>query len=194
MINPFRCYQLYTCLKLHFDGKYDVFKYNFKSNATFKAFEKRKDKYFYTKIANKFNNEQELIEFFVSNFIEDVSWIGDCDEAHFLSYKKRVESLSYTVYTDVDLISKKEDKLKYVFSVDDGQIPLITKLYLQGDVCLETVCIFEKYLKFVEKKTPEISDTIVWPSLKTKIVKYEPFLNFEPEKFKKLIENNFVLV
>ena len=54
MIDPFDSYKMYNALKLHFetDG-YDAIKYNYKSNASPKAFMRRKDKYFFAKLAKK---------------------------------------------------------------------------------------------------------------------------------------------
>ena len=67
MNDPFESYKLYNALKLHFETNYDAIKYNFKSNVTPQSFFKRKDKYFFAKLAKKYNGE--LKEFYVSQLI-----------------------------------------------------------------------------------------------------------------------------
>ena len=53
MSDPFESYKLYNALKLHFEtDSYDAVKYNFKTSVKPQSFFKRKDKYFFAKIAN----------------------------------------------------------------------------------------------------------------------------------------------
>ena len=76
MVDPFESYKLYNALKLHFESDYDAIKYNFKSNVTPNSFFKRRDKYFFAKIAR---NQKDLLNYYVFNFIEDVKYIGDME-------------------------------------------------------------------------------------------------------------------
>ena len=68
-------------LKNHFTKeKYDYHKYCGKSRATVQSFYKRKDRFWFEKLARN-KSDQEVVEFFVSNFITctDPSklWIGE---------------------------------------------------------------------------------------------------------------------
>ena len=65
---PLVKYILGLALKLHFSSDYDYFKYNGKTNATQQSFEKRKDRFRFSKLARKLEDPL-LIEFFVSNII-----------------------------------------------------------------------------------------------------------------------------
>ena len=61
--DPFESYKLYNALKLHFEqAGYDAIRYNYKSNVTPKSFFNRKDKYFFAKLAKKYN--ENLKEFY----------------------------------------------------------------------------------------------------------------------------------
>ena len=76
MMDPFESYKLYNALKLHFEtDSYDAVKYNYKSNITHNSFFKRKDKYFFAKLAR--NYEKDLLNYYVANFKNGVSYVGD---------------------------------------------------------------------------------------------------------------------
>ena len=66
---PFDAYKQYLSLKNHFTKeKYDYHKYCGKSRATVQSFYKRKDRFWFEKLARN-KDDKEVIEFFVSNFI-----------------------------------------------------------------------------------------------------------------------------
>jgi len=190
-MNPFRSYELYTCLNLHFKGSYDAFKYNFKTRVNLQSYEKRRDKYFFAKFANKFNNENDLINFYVSNFISGVKWIGECNEERYVEWQKRNESLKYLVKQDLHTILDTCDSLQNAFKVENSQVPKIISLYQREEISVETLCLFERYLKFIEKKDSQIGDTIMWPDLKIAITKYEPFIKFDSASFNSLLRSVF---
>jgi len=98
MNDPFESYKLYNALKLHFetDG-YDAIKYHFKTSVKPTSFFKRKDKFFFAKLAKTY--ESELKEFYVANFKNDVKYVGDMlnegGERYYREHKKVMESLTY---------------------------------------------------------------------------------------------------
>ena len=57
MNDPFESYKLYNALKLHFetDG-YDAIKYHFKTSIKPTSFFKRKDKFFFAKLAKTYED------------------------------------------------------------------------------------------------------------------------------------------
>ena len=75
MTEPFDSYKLYNALRLHFETDYDAVKYNYKSNVSPQSFFKRKDKYLFAKVAKNYGND--LLGYYVSNFKEGVSYVGD---------------------------------------------------------------------------------------------------------------------
>ena len=69
LMMPFDAYKQYLSLKNHFTKeKYDYHKYCGKSRATVQSFYKRKDRFWFEKLARN-KDDKEVIEFFVSNFI-----------------------------------------------------------------------------------------------------------------------------
>lgn len=179
-------YTLYNALKLHFESDtYDAIKYKYKTNISPQSFYKRKDKYFFAKIANKY--EKDIVGYYVSNFKEGVSYVGDMiNEDGEINYKRHQRVMQSLTKTYKDDLSKLEDSLdKYLIS-EDNQHPKIINLWMQGEIHLETVVILNSILGFIQKEDSKISDTIIWPDIKRKILKYQPFVSFDYDKFKKI--------
>ncbi len=58
-MNGFEVYKLYLAIKLHFTSdSYNYFTFNGKTRTTLQSFEKRRDKYFFKKLATKFNQDE----------------------------------------------------------------------------------------------------------------------------------------
>ena len=73
-------YQTYLAVKQHFsDGSYDYFKYNGKIRVNADTFYARKDRFFYEKIARKFEGKDEEIKnYFASNLLDNPKvWIRE---------------------------------------------------------------------------------------------------------------------
>ena len=64
----FEAYKTYLALKRHFTSDYNYFKYNGKIRASEESFLRRNDRFFFRKLSKKYNKE-ELVDFYVSNFI-----------------------------------------------------------------------------------------------------------------------------
>ena len=91
MNDPFESYKLYNALKLHFEADgYDAIKYHFKTSIKPTSFFKRKDKFFFAKLAKTY--EDELKEFYIANFKNDVKYVGDMlnegGERYYRDHKK----------------------------------------------------------------------------------------------------------
>lgn len=194
-MDPFESYKLYNALKLHFetDG-YDAVKYNYKSNVTPQSFFKRKDKYFFAKLAKKYNGN--LKDFYISQFVNTESYVGDMmdeeAEKNYLDYKRIQESIHRVFSIDINILGEQERKFDELFKSYHGQLPLVVKLWLQEEISLETVVILDSILGFVERESDNITDTIIWPDLKRRINKYKPFVNYTKDKCMKLLTNVFV--
>ena len=76
MSDPYEAYKVYNSIKLHFEtDSYDAIRYNFKTQITPQSFFKRKDKYFFAKVAKNYG--KDLVHYFVSNFVRGSSYIGE---------------------------------------------------------------------------------------------------------------------
>lgn len=193
-MDPFDSYKIYNALKLHFEtDSYDAIKYNYKSNVTANSFLKRKDKYFFAKIGK--NYSKDVIGYYVSNFKEGVSYVGDMinhdGEDNYNKHKKIKESIHRVFSIDINTLCEQEPKFDKCLTSIDGQVPLIIELLMQEEICLDTVSILDSMLGFVERESKKINDTIMWPDLKRRIQKYTPFVNYDANKCKNLITKGF---
>jgi len=193
MIDPFESYKLYNALKLHFETDYDAVKYNFKSNVSSQSFLKRRDKYFFAKIAKQY--EKDLKGYYIANFKHGISYVGEMvnevGEKNYIEHKKTLESLTRVFQNDINKLSEQKMEFDDLFKSQDGQHPLIIQLWMQEEITLETVVILNSLIGFIPRESKKISDTLIWPDIKRKIEKYTPFVNFNSTKCKLIILNGF---
>lgn len=187
-MTSFEAYCLYMSLKMHFtSSSYDFFKYNGKVNAKVDAFERRRDKYFFQKLAKKRN----LQDFLVANFIKsDVQWVGDLisddAEANYAEWQKRHESLTYMLRTEIEQL---EDEFISFFRVKGGQHPKLLTMYAQGKISLETLTVLNDILDFFPIWDKKIVDPVIWPSVRDKSLKYRQFIHYDRAKTKTLVKS-----
>ena len=189
MITAYETFQLYNALKLHFTGNYDYFKYSGKSNVSIDSFEKRKDKYHFYKLARKYTNKEEMKNFLVANFVDnDQLWVGDLlaegAQQNYLRRQKSLQSISYIFENDIkDIFEGVEDK-NLLMRCREGDYPPLLLKYLRREIQIETLCILEKILNFINVWDDCITETIRWPGIKRKIIKYQPFITFDEVRLK----------
>lgn len=194
MITAYESFCLYQALKLHFTTEsFDFFKYGGKSKVTVSAFENRKDKWHFAKLARKFSNKNDLINYIVANFVEDdKTWVGTLlEEQGEINYRKRqkvIQSLSYFFENDCQKLFENVENPNEVLVVKDGEYPILLRKYLQRDIEIETVCILNDILGFLGLWNKKISDTIVWPSHRMRIQKFAAFLPKDNVKYKLLLK------
>lgn len=189
---PFDSYKTYLSLKNHFTkDNYDYFKYCGKSRASLQSFYKRKDRMWFEKVARQ-KTDKEVIEFFVSNFVScddpETLWIGEMikeGESRYQEWQKKIQSLSY-VFKEESQSLFDENKFEEVFNCSKGHPPLLKK-FLSGKISLETMVIYDKIFLFGSKFDKKLQDP-VWQTVSRKIKKYNPFLNIDVFRFRKILK------
>lgn len=191
-MTPFEAYRTYLAIKQHFTQKsYDYFKYNGKVNVRADSFDTRRDKYQF----HKLSKHRDPINYLVANFINsDVKWVGDLlsDNAEqiYTDWLKKQQSLTYNFTNELNnLLTNFEDNL----IVKDGQHPYLLKLYRQGIVGIETMVILNDLVNFFPYWDRTIEDRVLWPDARMKILKYKPFVQYDAEKCKKVLNDHFEL-
>ncbi len=190
---PFDTYKCYLSLKNHFTkDSYDYHKYCGKSRATVQSFYKRKDRFWFEKFSRS-KTDAEVVEFFVSNFISCTDpgrlWIGEMmkeGDVRYTEWKKRTQSLSYIFKEEIESVftSKNFDEM---FLIKSNQHPQILKEHLQSNISLETMLILDKIVGYKTNFDKKLDDP-VWKSISMKILKYNPFLQIDIFKFKKILK------
>lgn len=186
-MDGFDAYKTYVALKNHFSSKtYDFFKYNGRTRASLKSFEKRSDKYQFTKLSKQKN----IIDYLVANIVYggDV-WVGDVinnteAEKNYLKFIKNKESASYIFKQD---LQKFDNPFLSNFVVIDGQHPRALNLLMEKQINIETLIIINELTSFMKIWNRKIEDTIVWPTIFLKCKKLRPFLNFDNDKMKNIL-------
>ena len=190
VMEPFDAYRYYQSLKLHFESKtYDAAKYNFKTSASPKAFWKRNDKYHFAKVAKRFKDHPELIGYYASHFVNGTKWIGEMltKDDVYQAWLKRMQSISYIFEQDLNYLCNQYESFDSVLMPTDGAHPAIVTAYLEEEISLETVVIINKLTGFMKRADREITETILWPDVSLKIRKYDPFVNVNLDKMKKIV-------
>jgi hypothetical protein len=189
----YETYKIFLAINKWFNEGYDFLKYSEKGmKSSSSSFEKRKDKSFYYKIGGMFDNRDDLILFFVANFLVNTGvWADSLVDAdvgidNYKIIKKNLDSLSYIFETDCDEIfsevSNPNELLRTV-----GDHPILLKKMMTGKVYIETVCILNKILTFIPKWDILIKDDIIWPSYKKKIEIYSEFLPSDIGKYQDIL-------
>jgi hypothetical protein len=182
----FSAYALFNAVKLHFTSdSYNYFKYGGKTNVSKDNFATRKDKYTFYRLSRNYKLD-DLRDFYVSNFVvKPVNWIGDIanveGEENYKKWKKIQESLTYRFKQDIMYLFESSGNCLYV---DNGNYPYLLVEMMQGNVCLETVCIMDDIMGFLPMWEKKILDDVVWPEWHKRIESYKPFINYDKEKFK----------
>ena len=190
----FEAYRTYLALKRHFTSDYNYFKYNGKVRASVDSFLKRRDKFFFRKLSKKYKDE-DLVEFFVSNFIISDNWIGNMisqeSEDNYVEFKRRRESLSYNFDNElhwlVDYCRSNDLELNQLLIVKDNNHPILFKLLLQKKIHIDTIIIMDSSLKFLTHWDDQLAD-VVFEEKKRLIIKYHKFLKYNKEEFHKKIK------
>lgn len=187
-MTPFEAYKLFMAVKMHFtQPTYDFFKYNGKVNANLDAFNRRRDKYHFAKLAKLKDAMGYLVaQYTAGNFN---GWAGDLftedAERAYTQYLSRQQSITYNFQSDLE---KLEEGFISKFKVKDGQHPEALVMFRRGNISIETFTILNNHLNFFQLWDIRIDDTVLWPSIRERCLKYRPFLHYDKAKIKSILQ------
>ena len=105
-MDGYRAYRFYLATKLHFTSdKYDVFAAKGAVSASISSFEKRNDRYMFTRLGQRFNTEREYIQFIACNYIygnPNVIYSGSEADENFTEWQRRRQSATKLFSDDCD--------------------------------------------------------------------------------------------
>ena len=196
----YNAYKTYIALKNHFrSDSYDYFKHRGKTRLKEQSFLKRKDKFFFEKLENKY--KEDLVDFFVCNLVTDQnSWIGtmvgDKAERTFNEWKKRKQSLKYSFKEDIirikDYIDSHDVSFDDIFTCQDDQHPIILKLLISEEISIESFIILDRVLNFIRHINNFLLDEYIWSEYNKKIIKYSPFVTIDKKEYHMVMKKVFV--
>ena len=189
-MTPFETYKEYLALKNHFTKpEYDYKKYNGKLKVNADSFQKRKDKYFFEKIAR----HPDLHNFLLANLSKNPKyWIrelaGTDAENTYKEWVKRQQSLTYMFKQE---LSKLDSDFNSNFICKNNKHPILLKLYLAKDISLETLCLLLEFSGAMKHWNEKMEYDIVWDETRIKIEKYTPFIKADKKKLKEIVIDSF---
>jgi len=186
IISGFFVYRVYITYKSHFSSSdADISKYNYNLfNVSYDAFLSTKGVHYYDKIAKRIQKEKEVVNLFISAFIDNPNtWIGDIflNLSHYINLKEerenRLSNLSYLFKKDcINMIAK-----GLLFNNELGNF--VFNEFTQANIELETFIIFKKIFNF------SLDNNIEYDYIyRVKYEKYEFLLNINTEKYKLLLK------
>ena len=208
MLRGFDVYKTYLALKRHFNSdRYNYFNYSFKNRgvpARYTTYQNRNDVFYFESLAKDLKKHDEVEGFLVANFVYNPSmWIGEMygDECKrvFTEWKKQIESLSYNFKEDIDTLYDLIDNFNNsglgvelgfdrIFTVEQGQHPVLLEQILGRHISLESAIIMNKILSFIGDWNNKIIDKVVWPDVCRRMIKYDPFLKIDDiSKYRKIM-------
>ena len=196
-MEPIDVYLMYCALKAHFGkGDYDYVTYEGKTKIKRESFYKRKDRGFFVRVARKYKNENDIKNYFVSNFIKNRNgYIANFSDEIYQSWKLKRQG-----FFDLFEVEMKPlvEAFENLFTVKDGQHPKLLREFLGGRVSLETMIILDELVSYGTFKSDEwnkeMGEDIIWIDLRNLMDNYERFLTIDVKKYKikllKLIEES----
>ena len=185
-------YLMYCALKAHFKGTYDYHRFSGQTKVSRESFWKRKDRFFFTKAAYKYDDE-EVLDFFVSNFIQDrKGYIANFNEKNYEDWVQR-KKMFYELFSQE--LQPHVKNFNPLFECKNNQHPLLLKEYLGKRISLETMIILDELVEYGKKWDKELTwDDFVWPDVKKLMNNYKGFLTINTNKYRirllKLIEES----
>ena len=195
-MNGYDLYCTYQAIKLHFSSEsYNFFQYDGKTRVSIDAFQKRRDKFLFHRLARKYRDD-EMVPFLVANFVHsDGNWtkslLEDEAEETYRDWKRTTDSMSKVYTEDLQKIATK-DNFNDLFKVEDGQHPKLLVLFMQKEVTMETMVILNNIFNFVKIWDKKITDDIIYPKISRKIRKYGAFLSVNVDKYKLLTKETLL--
>lgn len=193
-MDGFKAYRYYLALKLHFTSeKFNVFENRGNVKGSREAFNVRNDRYIFEKLARKFNNDRDIIQFFVANFAygnESAIYAGQEADDNLNEWNRRKQSITKIFIDDLaSLLTYVEiNKLptSSIFDFNFSEYPAALKLFLGGKISIETLVIINELDHIVEHWLDNPIVQHIWSNELLRIKKLIGFVKYDKEKLRKI--------
>lgn len=184
-------------VKLHFTSqKYDVFQNRGHVKGTRDTFNSRNDRYIFEKLAQKYSEDKDIIQFFVSNFAygNGTAIYGNSEaEELYSEWIRRKQSISRVFVDDLTNVMNFTEVHKFnadgIFKNINGDLPVLLNLYLSGKVTIETLRIIDDVYPFINTWENDSTIKIVLGDGLLRIKKLKGFVKYDSEKISKIFSH-----
>ena len=176
-------YLMYCAMKAHF-GKtdYDFVTYHGKTRIKRDSFYKRKDRGFFVKISRKYKTEENVKNYFVSNFIKDgKGYVSNFSDENYEEWKDKRANFYNQFVLEIRPFVKNFNPL---FVIKDDEHPILLKEYLGKRVSLETLIILDELVEFTKTWNKKLSEDYIWQDIKKLMNNYKRFLTLDKNKYR----------
>lgn len=195
-MDGYKAYRYYLAIKLHFGkGSYDVFEKRGAVKYTKEQFDKRNDRMIFEKLARKYKNDRDLIQFYVANISygnESPAYEIEESDRYYFNWNKRKESLTKVFSDDLSVIINDAHKNKLqkesVIDFTFNQQPSILTLYLGKRISLETVSILDDVMGLCDSWTMSGFVMTFWESELRRINKVKRFVKYDKQRIIPLVQ------
>lgn len=195
MVNGFSFFKYERVVKLHFTTEnYNLFEQKAVARGlTFEKFLAKRDYIIYNALARKFSTDQQAIAFLVANYAykndNPIHNIASSDR-NYVIWTKRKQSMTNTFREDLDKIAlylEQKNLSTDILFDSKGKIPELFKIYLSGNVTIETMYLINKLYPYVEEWKKEHS--LIWGKEFLLIQKLDRFIKFDEETLRNIYIN-----
>jgi hypothetical protein len=196
-VDGFKAYRYYLAIKLHFTtDKFNVFENRGNVRGTREAFNARNDRYIFEKLAQKYQDDKDIIQFFVSNFAynsDNAIYDGQLAEDNYLEWNRRKQSITKVFIDDLaKIITHVEiNRLKNtaIFDFTDNEYPIALNMFIGGKLAIETMRIIDDFTDILEKWKQNISVKYIWENEMRRITKLTGFVKYDRIKLEKIFNH-----
>lgn len=183
-MDAFECYQTFLALKLHFTRwDYDYFEFRGKTKTSVGALKRRKDRYWFDKLAFMQNQLNRMLAQFCETpnpFIRDIV----VDDDTFFARQKRIEALAYHFKSELKILRPDFDSN---FVVENGKHPFLFREYMGKRLSLESLTIIAHLTECIPYWKKNLGEDALSQTILMKIIKYHSFLNYNRQEFQKIM-------
>lgn len=190
-MTPYEVYKDYLALRNHFNQPgYDYFKYQGKTSGSVAAFDKRKDKLFFQKLAKHTDPHGLMLSNFLVNpktWIKDLAYSEEAQKVY-EEWLKRSQSLTYVIKNE---IKKLDPDFNTNFLIKDSTHPIALRSYIKGDISIETLVVLIDITGCLNYWERNMEDDVIWKDIGLRLNKYRPFVKYDREKIKTILVDIF---
>lgn len=195
-ISPRSVCALYLMLKLHFSGKYDVIKYNWKYSISEASFNSRRDTRFFEKIAHKYMLH-DLTYIFVSSLLNTSNnWIGGMtSEMAITEYRKygtilKMYEREFRKEIEILILYCQREKIAFTEIIKynkERDSSRLIKMLGRGIIKYETFLILDRFFNIIDNYD-KVSNDYEWMGYSEILKAYRKLLLIDVDLYLGILE------